>query len=184
MNVLNKFLLIGLSAMLALPAVALAEDEEEGGALFKLHRAENASFYMGVPAEGETNFSAAGFEVGYFTTMLFGVEEVDSETSAYGLYGGGGYSLPVINHLNDQLFFRLGLAATFPDEDGDWPWIAFAYYKMGFEQTSFTKRPGEDVEGLQGIAVGVSTPSMIKYTLEYRLSDQEAGDSLIFMVGI
>jgi hypothetical protein len=55
---------------------------------------------------------------------------------------------------------------------------------MGFEQTSFTKRPDEEVEGLRGIAVGVSTPSMIKYTLEYRLSEEEGADSLVFMVGI
>lgn len=184
MNVLNKFLLVGLAAILALPTVALAEDEEEGGKIFKLHRAENASFYMGVPAEGETNFSAAGFEIGYFTTVLMGVEEVSNETSAFGLYGGAGYSLPVINHLNDQFFFRVGVAATFPDEEGNWPWIAYAYYKMGFEGTSFTKRPDEEVETLRGIAVGVSTPSMIKYTFEYRLSEEEGTDSLIFMVGI
>lgn len=184
MNVFNKFLLVGLGVLMALPTVAMAEDGEENTKPFSFYRAENASFYMGVPVEGETNFTNAGFDIGYFTTVLMGVEEVDSETSAFGLYGGAGYSLPIIDHLNDQFFFRIGVAAAFPDEEGDWPWLAYAYYKMGFEQTSFTKRPDEEVEGLRGIAVGVSTPSMIKYTLEYRLSEEEGADSLIFMVGI
>ena len=73
-----------------------------------------------------------------------GVEGVDSETTAYGLYGGAGYSLPVIDHLNDQLFCGRAWLQRFRMK-GDWPWLAFAYYKMGFEQTSFTKLPGEEV---------------------------------------
>ena len=184
MNVLNKFLFVGLGVLMALPTVAMAEEDEASGPKFSLYRAESVSFYMGVPAEGETNFSNAGFDVGYFTTALLGVEEVDNETTAFGLYGGLGYSLPVINHLNDQFFFRIGVATALPDEEGYYPWLLYAYYKMGFEQTSFTKRPDEVVEQLRGIAVGLSTPSMIKYTFEYRLGDEGVADSLIFMVGI
>ena len=100
-----------------------------------------------------------------------------------GVYGGVGYSLPVIDHLNDQSFFRVGLAAALPDEEGYYPWLVFAYYKMGLEQTSFTKRPDEDVEQLRGIAVGISTPSMI-ITFEYRLAEEGGSGLLIFMVGI
>ena len=184
MNVLNKFLLVGLGVLMALPTVAMAEEDEASGPQFSLYRAESVSFYMGVPAEGDTDFSHAGFDIGYFTTALVGVEEVDNETSAFGVYGGVGYSLPVINHLNDQFFFRVGLAAALPDEEGYFPWLVYAYYKMGFEQTSFTKMADEEVEQLRGIAVGISTPSMIKYTFEYRLADEGGADSLIFMVGI
>ena len=47
MNVLNKFLLVGLGVLMALPTVAMAEEDEASGPQFSLYRAESVSFYMG-----------------------------------------------------------------------------------------------------------------------------------------
>ena len=185
MNVLKKFLVLGLGAALAFPAVAVAEDEEEGGLGISLWRAETVGFYVGVPAEGDIeDISKAGFDLGYSTTVLFGPDEVDNETQAFGLYLGGGYSLPVYSHRNDQLYVRAGVAAAFPDEEGMYPWLVYAYYKKGFEQTSFTKIDGEVVDDLQAFAIGVATPTMFKYTFEYRLGGDDGVDSAVFMIGI
>ena len=49
MNVFNKFLLVGLGVLMALPSVVMAEEDEESGMLFSFYRAENAGFYMGSP---------------------------------------------------------------------------------------------------------------------------------------